>query len=76
MKIRNYTVTLAVAAATALGTQVAQAYLLTGDRSSTTSSLERIQEPASVSDFDTYSFQEPLGVYDIGISVPGYEAAN
>jgi hypothetical protein len=34
------------------------------------SSLAQIQEPGSVSDFDTYSFVEPTGVYDVGVRYP------
>jgi len=38
------------------------------------SGLARIQEPGSVSDFDTYDFQEPTGVYETGAGESG--AAN
>ena len=38
------------------------------------SGLTRIQEPGSVSDFDTYEFQGPTGVYDTGVGESG--AAN
>jgi hypothetical protein len=39
------------------------------------SALAHIQEPGSVSDFDTYSFQEPTGVYDVGLREPTGAAA-
>ena len=39
-----------------------------------TSGPTHVQEPGSVSDFDTYDFQEPAGVYETGAGESG--AAN